>query len=158
IGYSEASGIPVEPILVESRYMSRAFMLPSGEMRERVVNLKLNTIAEKCKGRRLAILDDSVVRGTTSKLLAQISKEAGPNEVPFRSAFPPIVSPCHLGIDMPTIKDLISANMRREELVDYLGVDSLDFLNVEGLMDILGSNEHCFGCFTGKYPVEKTKA
>lgn len=158
IGYSEASGIPFEPILVKNRYMSRSFILPSQEMRERVVNLKLNPIAEKIKGRRLVILDDSIVRGTTSKLLVQILKEAGAKEIHFRSASPPIVSPCHLGIDMPTTKDLISANMRKEELVDYLGVDSLDFLNVEGLMDILGSNEHCFGCFTGKYPVEKTKA
>lgn len=156
IGYSEASGIPFEPILVKNRYMSRSFILPSQEMRERVVNLKLNPIAEKIKGRRLVILDDSIVRGTTSKLLVQILKEAGAKEIHFRSASPPIVSPCHLGIDMPNKKDLISANMTKKELTQYLGVDSLDFLSVESLMDILGSNEHCFGCFTGKYPVEKS--
>lgn len=156
IGYSEASGIPFEPILVKNRYMSRSFILPSQAMRERIVNLKLNPIADKIKGRRLVILDDSIVRGTTSKLLIKILKEAGAKEIHFRSASPPIVSPCYLGIDMPTKKDLISANMNKQELTQYLGVDSLDFLSVDSLIEILGSNEHCFGCFTGKYPVNKS--
>ena len=95
------------------------------------------------------------MRGTTSKLLVKILKEAGAKEIHFRSASPPIVSPCFLGIDMPNKKDLISANMSNQELVDYLGVDSLDFLSVENLIEILGSTNHCFGCFTGKYPVER---
>ncbi|MFA7447662.1 MAG: amidophosphoribosyltransferase [Weeksellaceae bacterium] len=155
IGYAEASGIPFEPILVKNRYMSRSFILPSQEMRERIVNLKLNPIGEKIRGRRLVILDDSIVRGTTSKLLIKILKEAGAKEIHFRSASPPVVSPCYLGIDMPTKKDLISANMDKVELARYLGVDSLDFLSVESLIDILGSTDHCFGCFTGKYPVDK---
>lgn len=153
IGYSEASGIPFEPILVKNRYMSRSFILPSQAMRERIVNLKLNPIADKIRGRRLVILDDSIVRGTTSKLLIKILKEAGAKEIHFRSASPPIVSPCYLGIDMPTKKELISANMNKQALTQYLGVDSLDFLNVDSLIEILGSDEHCFGCFTGKYPV-----
>lgn len=155
IGYSEASGIPFEPILVKNRYMSRSFIVPSQEMRERIVNLKLNPIANKIKGKRLVILDDSVVRGTTSKLLIKILKEAGAKEIHFRSASPPIIAPCFLGIDMPTKKDLISANMSQKELVKYMGVDSLDFLTVENLIDILGSANHCFGCFTENYPVER---
>lgn len=156
IGFAEASGIPFEPILVKNRYMSRSFIVPSQEMRERIVNLKLNPIADKIRGKRLVILDDSIVRGTTSKLLVKILKEAGAKEIHFRSASPPIIAPCFLGIDMPTKKDLISANMSQKELVDYLGVDSLDFLSVENLIDILGSTNHCFGCFTEKYPVERT--
>lgn len=157
IGYSEASGIPFEPILVKNRYMSRSFIVPSQEMRERIVNLKLNPIAHKIKGKRLVILDDSIVRGTTSKLLIKILKEAGAKEIHFRSASPPIIAPCFLGIDMPTKADLISANMSPKELVNYLGVDSLDFLSVENLIEILGSTNHCFGCFTEKYPVERTQ-
>lgn len=155
IGFSEASGIPFEPILVKNRYMSRSFIVPSQEMRERIVNLKLNPIKDKIKGKRLVILDDSIVRGTTSKLLIKILKEAGAKEIHFRSASPPIIAPCFLGIDMPTKKDLISANMNNRELAVYLGVDSLDFLSVDNLIEILGSTNHCFGCFTETYPVEK---
>ncbi|MFA7615399.1 MAG: amidophosphoribosyltransferase [Moheibacter sp.] len=155
IGYSEASGIPFEPILVKNRYMSRSFIVPSQKLRERIVNLKLNPIRAKIKGRRVVILDDSIVRGTTSKILIRILKEAGASEIHFRSASPPVVSPCHLGIDMPDKKDLIAANMSRKELTEYLGVDSLDFLSVESLIEILGSKNYCFGCFTGHYPVEK---
>lgn len=154
IGYSEASGIPFEPILVKNRYMSRSFIVPTQEMRERIVNLKLNPIAHKIKGKRLVILDDSIVRGTTSKLLIKILKEAGAKEIHFRSASPPIVSPCFLGIDMPNKKDLISANKTIEELREYLDVDSLDFLSVPNLVELLKSDNHCFGCFTGHYPVQ----
>ncbi|MFV0304238.1 MAG: amidophosphoribosyltransferase [Moheibacter sp.] len=157
IGFAEASGIPFEPILVKNRYMSRSFIVPSQEMRERIVNLKLNPIADKIKGKRLVILDDSIVRGTTSKLLVKILKEAGAKEIHFRSASPPIIAPCFLGIDMPTKKDLISANMNNKELAEYLGVNSLDFLSVENLIKILGSANHCFGCFTEKYPVERNQ-
>lgn len=155
IGYSEASGIPFEPILVKNRYMSRSFIVPSQKLRERIVNLKLNPIRAKIKGRRVVILDDSIVRGTTSKILIRILKEAGAKEIHFRSASPPVVSPCHLGIDMPDKKDLIAANMTKKELTEYLGVDSLDFLSVDSLIEILGSKNYCFGCFTGHYPVEK---
>ena len=156
IGYSEASGIPYEPILIKNRYMSRSFIVPSQEMRERVVNLKLNPIKNKIKGKRLVVLDDSIVRGTTSKLLIKILKEAGAKEIHFRSASPPIIAPCYLGIDMPSKADLISGNKSIKEVEDYLNVDSLDFLTVDNLIDLLGSKEHCFGCFTEKYPVNYT--
>jgi len=153
IGYSEASGIPYEPILVKNRYMSRSFIVPSQEMRERIVNLKLNPIANRIKGKRLVVLDDSIVRGTTSKLLVKILKDAGAKEIHFRSASPPIIAPCYLGIDMPTKSDLISGHKSIKEVEDYLQVDSLDFLSVDNLIDLLGSTQHCFGCFTEKYPV-----
>lgn len=157
IGYSEASGIPYEPILVKNRYMSRSFIVPTQEMRERIVNLKLNPIKNKIKGKRLVVLDDSIVRGTTSKLLIKILKEAGAKEIHFRSASPPIIAPCYLGIDMPSKADLISGNKTIKEVEEYLQVDSLDFLTVKNLMELLGSDEHCFGCFTEKYPVNYSK-
>ncbi len=156
IGFSQASGIPFEPILVKNRYMSRSFIIPSQEMRERVVNLKLNPIQGNIKGKKLVILDDSIVRGTTSRLLVKILKDAGAKEIHFRSASPPIIAPCYLGVDMPTKDDLISANMEISELQKYLEVDSLDFLSMENLHSILGDKKYCFGCFTERYPVEKS--
>ena len=153
IGFSEASGIPFQPILVKNRYMSRSFIVPTQKMRERIVNLKLNPILNKIKGKRLVIIDDSIVRGTTSKRLVKILRDAGAKEIHFRSASPPIIAPCFLGIDTPNKEDLISAQMSIPELEKYLKVDSLGFLTVENLKEVLNSEEHCFGCFTEKYPV-----
>ncbi|MBW7867505.1 MAG: amidophosphoribosyltransferase [Brumimicrobium sp.] len=155
IGFSKASGIPFYPILIKNRYVGRSFIVPSQEMRERVVNLKLNPIASAIKGKRIVVIDDSIVRGTTSKRLVSILKQAGAKEIHFRSVSPPVIAPCHLGIDTPTKDDLISANMSIEQLQKYLNVDSLDFLSIENLKEILGSSNYCFGCFTGKYPVDK---
>jgi amidophosphoribosyltransferase len=155
IGFSKASGIPFRPVLIKNRYIGRSFIVPTQEMRERIVNLKLNPIVSEIKDKKIVIIDDSIVRGTTSKRLVKIMKEAGAKEIHFRSVSPPIIAPCHLGIDTPTKDDLISANMSKDELRDYLGVDSLEFLSTENLIKILGSEEYCFGCFTGKYPVAK---
>ena len=153
IGYSQASGIPFDSILVKNRYMSRSFIVPSQEMRERIVNLKLNPILSQIAGKRIVVIDDSIVRGTTSKRLVKILKDAGAKEIHFRSASPPIIAPCFLGIDTPDKSQLISANMSLEELKNFMDVDSIDFLNIENLKEILGSSNHCFGCFTEKYPV-----
>ena len=103
--------------------------------------------------RRIVVIDDSIVRGTTSKRLVKILKDAGAKEIHFRSASPPIIAPCFLGIDTPDKSQLISANMSLEELKNFMDVDSIDFLNIENLKEILGSSNHCFGCFTEKYPV-----
>lgn len=155
IGFSKASGIPFRPVLIKNRYIGRSFIIPTQEMRERIVNLKLNPIVSEIKGKRVVIIDDSIVRGTTSKRLVKILKNAGVKEIHFRSVSPPIIAPCYLGIDTPTKDDLISANMDIEELRDYLGVDSLEFLSMDNLKDILGSERHCFGCFTETYPVPR---
>lgn len=155
IGYSKASGIPFMPVLIKNRYIGRSFIIPTQEMRERIVNLKLNPIHSEIKGKRIVIIDDSIVRGTTSKRLVKILKESGAKEIHFRSASPPIIAPCFLGIDTPDKRYLISSNKTREELREYLKVNSLDFLSLESLYEILGSKNHCFGCFTGKYPVNK---
>lgn len=154
IGFSKASGIPFRPVLIKNRYIGRSFIIPSQEMREHLVNLKLNPIVSEIKGKRVVIIDDSIVRGTTSKRLVKILKKAGVKEIHFRSVSPPIIAPCFLGIDTPTKDDLISANMSKEELRQYLDVDSLEFLTVGNLVQILGSPNHCFGCFTEKYPVK----
>ncbi|WP_419870881.1 amidophosphoribosyltransferase [Chryseobacterium sp. CT-SW4] len=155
IGFSKASGIPFRPVLIKNRYIGRSFIVPTQEMRERVVNLKLNPIISEIKDKRVVIIDDSIVRGTTSKRLVKILKDAGVKEIHFRSVSPPIIAPCYLGIDTPSKDDLISANMTTEELRDYLGVDSLEFLSTDNLKEILGSSNHCFGCFTEEYPVGK---
>ena len=158
IGFSKASGIPFRPVLIKNRYIGRSFIVPTQEMRERIVNLKLNPIISEMKDKRVVIIDDSIVRGTTSKRLVKILKDAGVKEIHFRSVSPPIIAPCFLGIDTPSKDDLIAANMSKEELKDYLGVDSLEFLSMESLKEILGSENHCFGCFTEVYPVEKGEA
>ena len=155
IGFSKASGIPFRPVLIKNRYIGRSFIVPTQEMRERIVNLKLNPIVSEIKGKRVVIIDDSIVRGTTAKRLVKILRECGVKEIHFRSVSPPIIAPCYLGIDTPSKDELISANMSVEELKDYLGVDSLEFLSVENLTKILGSVNHCFGCFTEIYPVKK---
>lgn len=155
IGFSKVSGIPFRPVLIKNRYIGRSFIVPTQEMRERIVNLKLNPIISEIKDKRVVIIDDSIVRGTTSKRLVKILKDAGVKEIHFRSVSPPIIAPCFLGIDTPSKDDLISANMSVEELKNYLGVDSLEFLSLENLKEILGSERHCFGCFTEKYPVDK---
>lgn len=153
IGLAKASGIPFRPVLIKNRYIARSFIVPTQEMRERVVNLKLNPIIPEIEGKRVIIVDDSIVRGTTSRRLVKILRDAGVKEIHFRSVSPPIISPCYLGIDTPIKKDLVAANMSKEELRQHLGVDSLEFLSMENLIDLLGSDKHCFGCMTGKYPV-----
>ena len=153
IGFSKASGIPFRPVLIKNRYIGRSFIVPTQDMRERIVNLKLNPIISEIHGKRVVIIDDSIVRGTTSKRLVKIIKDAGAKEIHFRSVSPPIIAPCYLGIDTPSKTELISANMTAPELRDYLGVDSLEFLSMDNLKEILGSSDHCFGCFTEIYPV-----
>jgi amidophosphoribosyltransferase len=155
IGYSKASGIPFMPVLIKNRYIGRSFIIPTQEMRERIVNLKLNPIHSEIEGKRIVIIDDSIVRGTTSKRLVKILKEAGAKEIHFRSASPPIIAPCFLGIDTPNKSHLISAQKTKEELREFLKVSSLDFLSLENLYEILKSKNHCFGCFTEEYPVNK---
>ncbi|WP_185851116.1 amidophosphoribosyltransferase [Blattabacterium cuenoti] len=157
IGFSKASGIPFKPILVKNKYIGRSFILPKQEIREKIVNLKLNSILNEIRGKRVVIIDDSIVRGTTSRRLVYILRKAGAIEIHFRSASPPIIAPCYLGVDTPSKKDLISYNDDKENIAKILDVDSLEFLSMKDLIDILGSKNHCFGCFTGKYPIKKYK-
>ncbi|WP_185855634.1 amidophosphoribosyltransferase [Blattabacterium cuenoti] len=155
IGYSKASGIPFKPILVKNKYIGRSFILPKKEMREKIVNLKLNPILYEIKGKKIVIIDDSIVRGTTSKRLVTILRKAGAKEIHFRSASPPIIAPCYLGVNTPNKEDLISYNIEKHSIKNLLNVDSLEFLSMDNLLEILGGKNYCFGCFTENYPVDK---
>jgi len=155
IGYSNASGIPFRPILLKNKYLGRSFIAPSQEMREKTVMLKLNPIVSEIKGKRIIIMDDSIVRGTTSKRLVNIFKNAGAKEIHFISASPPIIAPCFLGLDTPEKKHLIAANMSEQEIKDFLGVNSLTYLSIDNLQALLKEANYCYGCFTEKYPVNR---
>jgi len=155
IGYSNASGIPFRPVLLKNKYLGRSFIAPSQEMRERTVMLKLNPIVSEIKGKRVIIMDDSIVRGTTSKRLVNIFKNAGAKEIHFISASPPIIAPCFLGLDTPERENLIAARLSEEEIKIYLGVDSLTYLTMDNLKSLLKVEGYCYGCFTEKYPVNR---
>ncbi|WP_238785160.1 amidophosphoribosyltransferase [Blattabacterium cuenoti] len=154
IGYSKVSGIPFKPILIKNKYIGRSFILPQKKIREKMVNLKLNPILHEIQGKRIVIIDDSIVRGTTSRKLVNILRNAGAKEIHFRSASPPIIAPCHLGVNTPIKKDLFfNEKVDKDQVAKILDVDSLEFLSMKNLIDILGSKNHCFGCFNGDYPI-----
>lgn len=153
IGYSEASGIPYGMGLIKNKYIGRTFIKPSQELREKAVSVKLNALKPILEGKRVVVIDDSIVRGTTSRRLVRILKEAGATEVHFRVASPPVSWPCFLGIDTPTKDELIANNISQQELCEWMGADSLDFLYLDSLKEALTGENFCFGCLTGKYPV-----
>jgi amidophosphoribosyltransferase len=157
IGYSNASGIPFRPILLKNKYLGRSFITPSQELRERTVMLKLNPIVSEIKGKRVIIMDDSIVRGTTSKRLVNIFKHAGAKEIHFISASPPIIAPCFLGLDTPEKKHLIAAKLSKDEIKEYLDVNSLTYLSIDNLQLLLKECGYCYGCFTESYPVERNE-
>ncbi|PXW91045.1 amidophosphoribosyltransferase [Streptohalobacillus salinus] len=159
IGYSEATGIPYEIGLVKNRYVGRTFIQPSQELREQGVKMKLSPVRGIVEGKRVVMVDDSIVRGTTSRRIVTLLKEAGAKEVHVRIASPPIVNPCYYGIDTSTKGELIAANYSVEEMREQIGADSLAFLSVEGLeSSVVQGDEQthgvCNACFTGKYPTE----
>ncbi|MFQ5607061.1 MAG: amidophosphoribosyltransferase [Candidatus Zixiibacteriota bacterium] len=155
LGYAEASGLRFEIGLIRNHYVGRTFIDPEQEIRDLDVRVKFNAVRGVLEGRRVVVVDDSIVRGTTSKKLIQMIREAGATEVHFRSSSPPLVSPCFYGIDMPTREELIASTKSVEEIRDYLGADSLGYLSVEGMlgMSSLPDESYCVGCFTGNYPV-----
>lgn len=155
IGYSEASGIPFVEGLVKNRYVGRTFIKPKQRMREIGVTLKLNVLEDIVKGKRVVMVDDSIVRGTTSRRLVQMIKNAGATEVHFRVSSPPVQYPCYFGIDTPSKRDLIGANYTVEDIRDMIGADSLGYLSLEGLKEAVGRDIfYCDACFSGNYPME----
>ncbi|GAB4581611.1 MAG: amidophosphoribosyltransferase [Anaerolineales bacterium] len=153
IGYARASGIPFEMALIKNRYIGRTFIQPSQEMRERGVYMKFNPLPDVMLGKRVVVLDDSIVRGTTSRRLVQMIRDAGAAEVHMRITCPPITHPCFMGVDMPTHEELIAHNMTPTEICEYMGADSLHYLSLEGMMEAIGSpTGYCNACFTGVYP------
>jgi amidophosphoribosyltransferase len=154
IGYGKATGTPYGLGIVKSKYVGRTFISPGQEQRERAVSVKHNVIQSEVRGKRVVIIDDSIVRGTTSRRLVSILKKAGAKEVLVRVCSPPVRCPCYFGIDTPHRKDLISNGNSVSELCKSLGADSLAFLSVEGLLESLdGKPGYCLGCFTGEYPL-----
>lgn len=155
-GYSEISGIPYGDGLIKNRYVGRTFIQPSQSLRERGVKLKLNPIPEAIRGKRLAVIDDSIVRGTTTRQIVQALREAGAAEVHARITCPPIRWPCFYGIDMSTRAELVASDLSVEEVRQYVGADSLGYLSLEAMIEATGSarGELCRACFDGEYPVE----
>jgi amidophosphoribosyltransferase len=157
IGYAEESKIPYAEGMIKNRYVGRTFIQPSQELREQGVRIKLNVLKENIEGKKVILVDDSIVRGTTIKRTVDMLREAGAKEIHVRIASPPVLYPCHLGMDTPSKDNLISANMEAEEIRELIGVDSLYFLTLEGLLKAIGNNGFCKGCFTGEYAVEEGK-
>lgn len=154
IGYSEASGIPYEIGLVKSKYVARTFIQPSQSMREKGVRMKLSAVRSIVGGKRVVMVDDSIVRGTTSKRIVTLLKEAGATEVHVRIASPAMKRPCYYGVDTSTEEELISAHKSVEEVRQYIDADSLAFLSPESLMASGCRKEMCMACFDGKYPTD----
>ncbi|RUM33231.1 MAG: amidophosphoribosyltransferase [Archaeoglobus sp.] len=156
IGFSISSGIPYLEALIKNRYVGRTFIMPEQWLREKSVRLKMNVVKENVKGRRVILVDDSIVRGTTSRKIVDLIREAGAKEVHFRVGSPPIVAPCYMGIDMSTREELIASSRSIEEIRRTIHADSLAYLSLEGLLKAVGAGEDelCLACLTGKYPIQ----
>ncbi len=154
-GYAQAAGLPYQEGLMKNRYVHRTFIMPTQEIRELNVRLKLNPMKHILAGKRVVLMDDSIVRGTTMKRIVQMVRDAGAKEVHVRVGCPPIVAPCYLGIDMNTRDQLVAAQKSVKEIETMIGADSLAYISHQGLYTALGfkEDELCTGCITGKYPV-----
>jgi amidophosphoribosyltransferase len=155
IGYSQESGLPIRTGLIRSHYVGRTFIEPEQRVRDFGVRLKLNPVRSVIEGKRLILIDDSIVRGTTSKKLVRLLRSAGAKEVHMRISCPPTISPCYYGVDTPDKAQLIAANKTVEEIRSYLGADSLAYLSLEGLKKAAGEGQttmYCSACYTGQYP------
>jgi amidophosphoribosyltransferase len=154
IGFAEESKLPYVEGLIKNRYIGRTFISPDQNMRTRGVRLKFNPILENLCGRRVVIVDDSIVRGTTTPRIVKLVRDAGAREVHVRVTSPPIVDPCYLGVDMATHEELIAANLTVPEICHRIGADTLGYLSKEGLLKATGRkrSEMCLGCLTGEYP------
>jgi len=154
VGYAKASGIPFGIGLVKNKYIGRTFITPSQELREKAVSVKLNALKVNVEGKRVVLIDDSIVRGTTSRRLVEILRSAGAKEVHFRVSSPIVKYPCYFGIDTAHRKELIGSKLPVDEINNEIGADSLGYLSRSGLLESLG-DEHgfCLGCFVGVYPI-----
>ncbi len=154
-GYAEESGIPYEMGLIRNHYVGRTFIEPNQAIRDFGARLKYNAVKESMEGKRIILIDDSIVRGTTMRKIVKMLRNVGAKEVHLRITSPPIISPCFYGMDFPSRKELIAATHSLEEIKTYLRVDSLSYLSVEGMMEaVKGTPQgHCTACFTAKYPV-----
>ncbi|MCE5338387.1 MAG: amidophosphoribosyltransferase [Methanomicrobiaceae archaeon] len=155
-GYAERSGIPFVEGLMKNRYMGRTFIMPTQEQRERAVRIKLNIVRGNLKDKQVVLVDDSIVRGTTSRRIVNMIRDAGAKEIHLRVGSPPIVAPCYLGVDMPTRAELIASGRDIEGVRESIGATSLTYIPLGDLVEAIGCGEGnlCTGCLTGCYPVD----
>ncbi len=155
IGYAQESGIPYEMGIMRNHYIGRTFIEPTQEMRDLKVKMKLSPMTDIIKGKRVIVVDDSIVRGTTSRRIIRMLKEAGAKEVHMRVSSPPTTDPCFYGVDTPDKENLIAANMSNQEICEYIEADSLAYLDKESLLRSVNGTEenYCTACFTGNYIV-----
>src|SRR6516225_7237584 len=155
LGYAAESGIPFRFALIRNHYVGRTFIEPKQSVRDFGVRLKLNPVRSLLEGKRVVLIDDSIVRGTTSKKIVRMVRNAGAKEVHMRVSCPPTISPCFYGVDTPSKSQLIAANKSIDEIREYIGADSLGYLSLEGLKAACGEGEkttYCSACYTGTYP------
>ncbi len=154
-GFARASGIPQDDGLIKNRYVARTFIAPGQELRKHGLRMKFNPLPEIVSGKRVVVVDDSIVRGNTTRQIVGMLKDAGAREVHLRISSPPIRHPCHYGIDMSTSEEMIAHDRTVEEVAAELGADSLAYLSMEGVYEAIGTpaGNHCDACFTGDYPL-----
>jgi amidophosphoribosyltransferase len=159
-GYSKASGLPRDEGLIKNRYVARTFIQPGQDLRKHGLRMKFNPLREVVEGKRLVVVDDSIVRGNTTRQIVSMLRDAGAAEVHMRISAPPIRHPCHYGIDMSTSEEMVAHGRTEAEIAAELGCDSLAYLSLEGVYEaIRGTREtHCDACFSGDYPLERTHA
>ena len=160
LGYANESGIPYGIGFIKNKYIGRSFIQPQQEQRENAVKIKLNAVRETVAGKRVVMIDDSIVRGTTSARIVRLLREAGAKEVHVRISSPPFLHSCYFGTDIDSEENLIAGKCHStQEIAEYIGADSLAYLPVEALGELTGKNcGCCCGCFTGEYPVDITGA
>jgi amidophosphoribosyltransferase len=158
-GFARESGIPQDDGLIKNRYVARTFIQPGQELRHHGLRLKFNPLPEIVRGKRLVVVDDSIVRGNTTRQIVRMLKDAGALEVHLRISSPPIRHPCHYGIDMSTREEMIAHKREVADVARELGADSLAYLSLDGVYEAIGSSRatHCDACFTGEYPLEGTE-
>jgi len=155
VGYSQESGLPMEFGLIRNHYVGRTFIEPKQSIRDFHVKVKLNPVREILKGKRIVLVDDSIVRGTTSRKIVNIIRAAGAKEIHVRITSPPIVGPCYYGIDTPTKRELIGSSKSVEEIRSFIEADSLGYLSLEALLKSVGNEQrYCSACFTDRYPTD----
>jgi amidophosphoribosyltransferase len=157
-GYSKASGIPRDDGLIKNRYVGRTFIQPGQELRKHGLRMKFNPLREVVEGKRLVVVDDSIVRGNTTRQIVQMLRGAGAGEIHMRISAPPIRHPCHYGIDMSTTQEMVAHGRTEEEIAAELGCDSLAYLSLDGVYEAIRSTKetHCDACFSGNYPLART--
>lgn len=159
LGYSQQSGIPYGTGFIKNKYIGRSFIQPSQNQRESAVRIKLNAIRETVQGKRVVMIDDSIVRGTTCARIVHLLREAGAKEVHVRISSPPFLNTCHFGTDIDSKENLIACKYNNiKEICDFIGADSLAYLPIEELGTLIDSQKFCHGCFTGKYPMDISDA